>query len=393
MSKVSIIVRTKDRLLFLKRAIESISGQTFKDWEAIIVNDGGIKTDIEDFIMPYKKTFNDKIKLIHTKEKTKLRPVAANIGIKSSKCKYIVIHDDDDSWEPEFLEKCVKLLEETDYKGVVTYSNAVYEKVEKDKIKKIFTEPFNKDMNCASLYKMASNNTFPPISFVYKREVHDEIGYYDEELEVLEDWEFNLRFLQKKDIFVIPEFLANYHLRPDIKEQNLANTIFGSGIAVHKKYDSIIRNRLLRQDIANNCQGIGFLVNFSRYFNAEALKNELKEDKKSEFDIKNVNRESVLKNLNSLRHNYKDKEIYCYGAGAYFQNLLKEYNFLDINIKGIFDKDESLTGTEISGYPVLNPDKMLKLNIDLLVITVINPCVVEEYIRNKYHGEIMYLNL
>ena len=45
---VSVIVRTKDRPKLLKRAIQSISAQTYRPIEVILVNDGGCDLDVEE---------------------------------------------------------------------------------------------------------------------------------------------------------------------------------------------------------------------------------------------------------------------------------------------------------------------------------------------------------
>jgi len=388
MNKVAIIVRTKDRLLFLKRAIESISGQTFKDWEIIIVNDGGIKDDIEKFILPYKNDCKNKIKLVHNEGKICSRPAAANVGIKSSNSKYVILHDDDDSWEPEFLEKCINSLKNSKLMGVITYCNGVYEKIVDNSIKIIYKEPFNENPDSISLHKMAVRNTFPPISFLYDRKIHEEIGYYDEELDVLEDWEFNLRFLQKYNIAVIPELLANYHLRPDIKDENLTNTIFGKNKFIHEKFDTIIRNKFLSQDADNKGAGIGVLVNKTNF-----EKNESKDIKKHSLDLKNVNTEAIISNLKKVKDDFKDKNIYCYGAGSFFEHIITNFDLNYINIKGVFDKNKNLAGKTFYGYNVFNPSDMSKFNIDLIIITVINPFPIEEYVRKKHKGEIIYLNV
>ncbi len=51
--KVAIIMRTKDRNIFLKRAIESVINQTYKDWILVIVNDGGNLDDIQKLLKSY----------------------------------------------------------------------------------------------------------------------------------------------------------------------------------------------------------------------------------------------------------------------------------------------------------------------------------------------------
>ena len=38
---------------------------------------------------------------------------ASNLGVRSSESTYIAIHDDDDLWDPQFLERTVATLDET----------------------------------------------------------------------------------------------------------------------------------------------------------------------------------------------------------------------------------------------------------------------------------------
>ena len=112
---------------------------------------------------------------------------------------------------------------------------------------------------------MAAGNVFPPISFVYKREIFAKTGYYREDLPVLGDWEFNLRFMRLYDIYVIPEELAFYHHRIEEKEGKYSNSVVKDD-SKHKFYDALIRNELLRQDLDYNSMGIGHLVNISKGF-------------------------------------------------------------------------------------------------------------------------------
>jgi hypothetical protein len=77
---------------------------------------------------------------------------------------------------------------------------------------------------------------------MYKRELLDEIGLYREDLPVLGDWEFNLRFALRFKIHVIPESLAYYHKR--IQTDNKAifsNTQFED----HLYYDRKLRKEYL----------------------------------------------------------------------------------------------------------------------------------------------------
>ena len=103
-------------------------------------------------------------------------------------------------------------------------------------------------------------NSFPPISFLYKREIYDKVGGYNESLPVLGDWDFNIRFLRVADIGVIPELLARYHHRDTITDANNAygNTV-NAGVSKHVKYDAILRNHYLR----TSPNDLGVLVNLA----------------------------------------------------------------------------------------------------------------------------------
>lgn len=59
----------------------------------------------------------------------------------------------------------------------------------------------------------AVKNLFPPISFLYRREVFNAVGRYDESMAILGDWNFNIKVLLHGDIGGLPEVLSSYHVR------------------------------------------------------------------------------------------------------------------------------------------------------------------------------------
>lgn len=266
-AKVAIITRTKDRTLLLRRAIESVLSQTFEDWNMVIVNDGGDPEELNSLIVKYENNFQGRYQIFHNKHSVGME-AASNIGIKNSDSDYVVIHDDDDSWDNKFLEKCVFFLKENQFPsiaGVITYTTRILESVYNNHIKKERSEPYNTWLQAVTIYRMAASNVFPPISFLYKREVFDSIGYYREDLPVLGDWEFNLRFIKEYDIALIPELLAYYHHRVQMPNGILSNSVIKDD-SQHKFYDYLLRNELLRKDLHNNQLGMGYLVNLTQSF-------------------------------------------------------------------------------------------------------------------------------
>jgi glycosyltransferase involved in cell wall biosynthesis len=244
MVNVSIIVRTKDRELLLKRAISSILAQTYDNWEAIIVNNGGNIYTIENVLSSLTDDDRHKFKVIDLTEPHYME-YATNIGIQNSTGEYIAILDDDDTWDPDFLYKCVSYLDNMEYNGVVTKTIINYETIEGDIIKVLYSKPLNQHLKKVNLWRIARHNLFTTNSFVYRREIVDRLGQYNESLPVLGDWEFNIRFLLfNYKIGIINESLSYYHKRiRKVKNSTLNN----SDLNLHLDFDWKIRKNFFRQ--------------------------------------------------------------------------------------------------------------------------------------------------
>jgi glycosyltransferase involved in cell wall biosynthesis len=246
--KVDIIMRTKDRTLFLERAIKDVLAQSYKNWFLCIINDGGKSSDVDKLVKKYK-SHAKQIKVIHH-AKSKGMEAASNAGIKATNGELIVIHDDDDTWHPDFLKKCVEKLQEpmdyADVGGVCSSANTIYEDELGKTIKivsgKIYSKPF------CSLIDIMQRNLFPVMVFMYYRKCLDKVGLYDHKLPVLGDWDFNRRFLMQYEIFNIEEILANYHIRKHTTSVSSEN----SSRRKWDRYKVLMNNKMIRESSKNN---------------------------------------------------------------------------------------------------------------------------------------------
>lgn len=258
--RVSIITRTKDRAILLRRAIESVLDQRFTDWRMVVINDGGDPDEVVALVDEYRGRLGDRVTVLHHTH-SKGMEAASNAGIRASTGEFVVIHDDDDSWHPDFLRKTVDYLDHNvaipTLAGVTTHSMRVEEVIQGDQVLRQREELFNPSLWTVSLFRMASRNMFPPISFLYRRVVLDEIGHYREDLPVLGDWEFNLRFVARYEIGVIRLPLAYYHHRMTLKDGAYSN----SGLDKHRFYETLLRNEWLRNDLKSQSLGFGLLAN------------------------------------------------------------------------------------------------------------------------------------
>ena len=110
--KVSIISPIYNRQKFIKRFLKSVQFQNFKDLEIILVDDKSTDNVIS-IIEEYKKR-DKRIILIKNKKNRGLFNTR-NIGLLSSKGKYIIIPDPDDILSQDYIKNCYKYAEKYNY--------------------------------------------------------------------------------------------------------------------------------------------------------------------------------------------------------------------------------------------------------------------------------------
>jgi glycosyltransferase involved in cell wall biosynthesis len=260
---IAVLMRTKDRPLFLRRALESVLSQTDSNWNLVIVNDGGDRAALEDTLGPYRERLAGRYQLVQfEKPEGRGKGKHLNAALDASQSEFVAIHDDDDSWDPTFLARTREGIGQG--KAIVTQSWLVREKFEEGRLVELgreIYEPWQK--HAISLFRLAESLTFPPIALLFRRDVIREIGSFSDELGPLEDWEFCLRLFARYDCIFLEEPLANYHQREGADAGAEANSRLNSQ-AIYGKLDADIRNRLLRKDLAEGKMGLGFLVNMAQ---------------------------------------------------------------------------------------------------------------------------------
>lgn len=111
MIKISVIIAVYNAEKYLRECLDSIVNQTYKNIEIICVNDGSSDSSLE-ILKEYAA--NDDRMYIFTKENEGLGGASArNYGLNKATGKYVSILDSDDFFEPDMLEKAVKIAENT----------------------------------------------------------------------------------------------------------------------------------------------------------------------------------------------------------------------------------------------------------------------------------------
>lgn len=250
--RVTVVIRTKNRPAFLRRALADVAAQEYSAWHIMIVNDGGDRGEV-DRVVAESAIGNVSVidsTLPHG------RCSAANTGLRAAQGEYVVLHDDDDRWDPGFLTQTVLWLDQhPDDIGVMVSTSIIYEEGEGGSWRELERVPFWRGMTRISLTELFEINRAVPISFLYRREVHDHVGWYDESLDAVEDWEFYLRVIPRYSVgFIAGKPLAYWVQRPTASGTE-ANSMFELG-ADHVRDDMVVRDRELARWVEANGPGL-----------------------------------------------------------------------------------------------------------------------------------------
>ncbi len=202
MVKVSVIIPTYNRGYIIRRALQSVYNQTWKDFEIIVVDDGS--TDNTRVILEEECLKHPNVKYIRH-EVNKGVSAARNTGILHSKGEYIAFLDSDDRWFPTKLREQLRVFQfdreeiglvYTGYKWYEPNGNVI------DVIPKYGGYVFN---------KLLSNNFIACSSVIVPRKVLDVVGLFDKHLITNQDYDMWLRIAREYLVKFVPKPLVEIH--------------------------------------------------------------------------------------------------------------------------------------------------------------------------------------
>ena len=192
---ISVVIPTYNRRRTIGRSIDSVLNQTLFPSEIIVVDDGST-----DGTSDYIQSNFPSIKLLS--QPNKGVSAARNMGIKSADANWIALLDSDDEWFSQKLEKQVLALSQNpDVKFCHTeeiwFRNGVHVNQMK-KHQKYGGHIFSK---CLDICRIS------PSSVLFHQSLLDDVGYFDKDLKVCEDYDLWLRITAKFPVLYIDETL------------------------------------------------------------------------------------------------------------------------------------------------------------------------------------------
>jgi len=195
MTRVTAVIPTLDRREFLAQAVETVHLQTHDSVECIVVDDGST-----DGTRDYLESLDyDSLRTVYRDSPRGLSN-ARNVGIEASSGEYVTFLDSDDILYPHTVETLVDAMEDQpeDCAGVFASKKLITHRGRER----------NRRVPSGLMEEPTVENAKAiggPSSTMFRLEVLEEIGGFDESLEAREDFDLYLTLLKRYSLFGLDE--------------------------------------------------------------------------------------------------------------------------------------------------------------------------------------------
>ena len=197
---ISVIIPTLNRCEFLKRALHSVLKQTLKPKEIIVVDNGSTDKTFEMISSSFPN-------VKYLKQTKKGVSASRNKGILNSKSNWLAFLDSDDVWSHNKLEKQMAFNTKNKNRFRLIHTNEIWYRN-------------GKFLNQLKKHKKSGGDIFKnslilccisPSSALINKEIFNEYGYFDEDLEVCEDYDLWIRITAREEVGYIDEPMLIKH--------------------------------------------------------------------------------------------------------------------------------------------------------------------------------------
>lgn len=227
MPQVSVIIPAFNRAPLLERTIASALGQTFRDFEIIVVDDGSDE-DIEAVVRSFPEF---PIRFIRH-EANRGAAAARNTGIGEARAEYIAFLDSDDEWRADKLElQVARFAEAGDEIGVITTWIQIMPP----------DFPVNEHDRRGNLYQylLTDNGVGTMSGPLIRKSLLEDIGGFDETLPSCQDWDLWIRLSEVCRYDLVREPLTIHNRHEDTITRNGRASIAGHRLFARKYADAV----------------------------------------------------------------------------------------------------------------------------------------------------------
>lgn len=186
---VGVVIPTYNAAKFFKECIESVLNQSYKVTQIIVCDDASMD-DTRDLILEYKNRYPQLIDHVFHERNVGL-PKNFNSGLKKIKTEYVSLIAGDDIWGNDKLRNEVNLL--------INDIECVYSACALIDEEGNYVKPFKRKFDGSQgnvLYEMLMHE-MAFRSPLLKMGIVKDVGYFNENLDIFEDWDLKIKYLSK----------------------------------------------------------------------------------------------------------------------------------------------------------------------------------------------------
>jgi glycosyltransferase involved in cell wall biosynthesis len=202
--EVSIVTSKYNRADIIRRAIESVLAQDFRNWEMTIVGDC-TPDDTAGTVASYRDPRLRFENLTVKSPPGSHGAIAKNLALqKMARGEYIAYLDDDDIYRPNYLSTMMGFMR-AQPEAVFGYCRCMYR--DKKTGRRVLGNPFQRWLHGYSREKLKRYNFIDTDCVVHKRSLLEEVGYWDPNY-YFDDYELWLRISEKYELLYLNKVLV-----------------------------------------------------------------------------------------------------------------------------------------------------------------------------------------
>jgi glycosyltransferase involved in cell wall biosynthesis len=196
---VTVLVTVLDGERHLRESLDSILGQTFRDFELVVVDDGS--TDSTPAVLA---SYGDRVTVLRNDENLGV-PRAANRGLAMARGRFVARQDADDVSDPERLERQVAFLEAHPEVALVA---CAYRRIDPQG-RVTGKRPVPLDP-VSIRWRLLFLNAFTHSSLVFRRDAVEAIGGYSDEFVYAHDYDLICKLARRGPLAALAEPMVSY---------------------------------------------------------------------------------------------------------------------------------------------------------------------------------------
>ncbi|MBM3934277.1 MAG: glycosyltransferase [SAR202 cluster bacterium] len=204
---ISVIIPCFNSARTLEETLVSLVGQTFLDWEGIIVNDGS--SDTTQQIAETWAKRDSRLRVIS--QANKGLGAARNSALKIATGRLVHCLDGDDKISADFYERIVEAEKAHGLapEGLCLTAGYIHFRDDGTVLKRFAAAPPER----YTFERIAYSNATPPVAYVFGRSILEKTGLFDESIKHCQDWDLLIRMVRTGVRFAaVPEALAMYRV-------------------------------------------------------------------------------------------------------------------------------------------------------------------------------------